>query len=162
LPAKEFLPQVVDVRDGDAYYRMAGLFKSCNLGILCGVWGGFEARIRENAVVAIDVRRAECFAIYRNDALAEFAGGFGDELLEPRSQVGDAGRGDERDFVTAKFCRRTHDDAEEHSWILLDGNCGGASLDHFLGAPEKFVGVHAHRGCGDHSEIRERGVAAAD
>ena len=94
--------------------------------------------------------------------LPTLAGGFGDQLLEPCAEIGDAGRSDERDFVAAQFAARAHDDAEHDSRILFDGSGWLAGFDHFFGAVEELLGVDAHGGGGNHAEIRERGVAPAN
>ena len=122
-------------------------------------------KVGEDAVIigiAINLRRAQRFAIDRDDAFAELAGGFGDQLLEPRAQVGNSGRSDERNFVAAKFCGRAHDQAEHHSRILFHGNGRLAGFDHFFRALEELAGVEAHGRGGNHAEVRERRVASAD
>ena len=95
LPAEEFLPQVVDVGDGDPNDRVPGFFERRDFGVLRGVGRGFQTKVGEDAIVAINVGRAECFAIDRDDALAQFAGGFGDQLFQPRAEIGNSGRGDD-------------------------------------------------------------------
>src|SRR5450432_1407289 len=78
FPAEEFLAEVVDIVDGDAYDGMAGGFKSADGGILGFVGGGFEAQIGEDAIVAVGVEFRERFAIDGDDAFADLAGGLGD------------------------------------------------------------------------------------
>ena len=162
FPAEEFLSQVVDVGHGDAHDRMPGFFERGHLGILRRVGRSLEPNVGEDAVVSVHVRRAQFFAIDRDDALAEFAGGFRDQLLEPRAQIGDSGRSDERDFVAAKFRGRAHDQAEHHSRILFYRSGRLAGFDHLFRALEKLAGVESHGCGGNHAEVRERGVASAD
>ena len=122
-----------------------------------------EAKVSEDAVVSVDLGRAKCFAIDGDDALAELAGGFGDQLLEPRAEVGDSGRGDERDFVAAEFRGGAEDQAEHRSRdSARPADRGLAGIDHFFGALEELANVEAHGGGGNHAEVGERGVAPAD
>ena len=91
FPPKEFLSEVVDVRQGDAHYRVSGFFKRGDLGILRRVRCALQPKVGEDTVVSIHVRRAELLAINRDDSLAKFASGFCDQLLKPRAQVGNSG-----------------------------------------------------------------------
>ena len=137
----------------DAHDRMARFFERGDFGVLIGVGALIQAKISEDAVVAIDLGRAQLFAIDRNDALALLAGGLGNQLLEPRAQIGDSGRSNERDFVAAKIRGGAQDHAEHHSWIFFDRNGGGAGIHHLFRAVQEFPGVHAHGRGRNHPEI---------
>ena len=115
----------------DANDRMAGFFERGDLSVLRGVGRGFEAQVGENAVVAIDLGSAECFAIDRDDAVALLAGGFGEQLLKPCADIGNAGRGDDGDFVASTFCGGAEDDAEQCAGIFGYGNCCSRRLRPF-------------------------------
>ena len=57
---------------------------------------------------------------------------------------------------------RAEDDAEHDAGVCSSGVGRRAGLDHLLGALQKLVGIEAHDGGGNHAEVGERGVAAAD
>ena len=50
FPAEEFLPEVVDVGDGDAHYRVPSFFERGDLGVLRRVGRGFQPKVGEDAV----------------------------------------------------------------------------------------------------------------
>src|SRR5712692_10375662 len=54
------------------------------------------------------------------------------------------------------------DQAEHHSRILAYGSGRFAGRHHFFRALQKLAGVDAHRGGGNHAEVRERRIASAD
>src|ERR1700674_415562 len=162
FPAKEFLSEGVDVRHGDAHHRVSGLFKHGDAGILRRVGDGLQSDVGEDPVITIYIGRSQFFTINRDNAFAEFAGGFCDQLLEPRAQVANSGRGDESNLVAAKFRGCANDQAEHHSRILFYRSGHLAGVDHFFCAREELAGVEAHRRGGNHAEVRERGVASAD
>src|SRR6185437_3633711 len=72
------------------------------------------------------------------------------------------GRSEDGDFIAAGFLERSKDGAKNDAGILVGGDDGGAGVDHFLGAIQEFGNVDALNGAGNSSEIRKRGVAAAD
>src|ERR1700694_2719538 len=153
FPAKELLPEIVDVGYGNAYDRVPGFFQRGDLGILHRVGGALQPEVGESSVITIYLGCAELFAVNRDDALAEFASGFRDQLLEPRAQVANSGRGDERNFVAAKFCRCANEKAEHHSRILFYRSGRLAGVDHFFCAREELAGVDAHRRGGNHAKV---------
>ena len=71
-----------------------GFFESSDLRVLSGVLVGFEAQVSKDAVFAVDIGRAELFAIDRDNAIALLAGRFGDQLFEPCAQIVNARRGE--------------------------------------------------------------------
>ena len=58
-------------------------------------------QMHEHAILAIGVRVSQRFGLDGNQPLAFLAGGFGDELFEPRAQRGNIVRRYERDLVAA-------------------------------------------------------------
>src|SRR5579863_8291126 len=162
FPAQHFLAQLINVRHGDANYRLARLLERRYGGVLLRVRRRFQAQVREQAIVSVDSGSADGFAVHRNQTLAVLAGGFSEKLFEPRADIGDAGRGEDGDLVAASLCQRSHDGAQNHAGVLVRGDNGGARVNHFFHAVEELQHVHALDGGGNHSEIRERRVAAAD
>ena len=124
---------------------------------------GFQAQVGEHAVVAVDLRRAEWLAIHRDDALALLAGGFGDQLLEPRAEIVNPGRSDDRDLVAASFRGRAQNRCPASRRDSLQPERRSAQACTISSVRSRnFVDVDAHDCAGHHAEIRERGVAAAD
>ena len=162
FPAEEFLAEVEFGADDDADDGMAGFFESGDGGVHRAVVFLGEAQIGEDAVVAVDGGLADFFAIDGDDAFADFAGGFGDELFEPRAGIGDAGGSEDGDFVAAVIGGDAENGAEDHAGIFLGSGGGAAGFDHFVGDLQEFRKVEAHDGAGNRAEVRERGVAAAD
>ena len=62
-----------------------------------------QPRIDEQAILSIDVGRSQRLGIDGNDPVAVLAGRFGQQLLEPRAEIGDAGRSDDRHLVLPAF-----------------------------------------------------------
>src|SRR5262249_19892888 len=92
LPSHELFAEVVFRRHPNSDDWSAGLLQCGYAGILCGIGLVLEAQICEHSIVAVDLRRSERFAIHRDDALAVLAGGLGNELLEPRTEIVNAWR----------------------------------------------------------------------
>ena len=59
--------------------------------------------IHEQAIVAVNLRRAQRFAIDWNQALSLLSRGFSKQLFKPRAEIGNSRRSDERHFVAAVF-----------------------------------------------------------
>jgi len=74
-------------------------------------------------------------------------------LLKPCAKIGNSGRGDERNFVAAKFRRAAHDQAEHDSWILFDRSRCLAGFNHLVRAAEELSGIEAHGRGGNHAEV---------
>ena len=162
FPAEKLLAKVVRVGHRDANYRMPRFFERGDLRVLCRVGCGFQANIGKDAVVAINIRRRQLFAIDRDDALAQLAGGLSNQLLEPCSQVRNAERRDHRDFVAAHLRGRSEDHTQPDPWILRDRNIRLARLHHLFRAIQKLLCVEAHDSRRDHAKIRQRRIASAD
>ena len=95
----------------DAHHRLAGGFQRVDLGALDhgGAIGEFD--VDKQAIFSIDLGRADRFVVDRYDAVALFAGGFREQLLEPGADIDDAGRGDEGDLVAALLGEHAHGEA---------------------------------------------------
>ena len=119
FPAEEFLADIVDVGKLDAYNGLARLFESGDGGVLRLIRLGLQTEIREHAIVAVNRRLAERFAVDRDNALADFAGRFGEKLLEPRAKVVNARRRDDRDLVAAVNGGGAENRAKDHAGILV-------------------------------------------
>src|ERR1035441_4036018 len=85
--------------------RVAGCLEGRNLGVLRSVGRAFEPNVGKDAVVAVDLRRSYGLAVHRGNSLAQLAGGFGDQLLQPRTQVVDFRRSEDGDLVDRKSTR---------------------------------------------------------
>ena len=105
LPAEEFLADVIAIGDGDAHDRMPARSSAATASSCFGIRFARQPQIDEQAIRAVDVGRAQRLGVDRDEALALLAGRFGEELLEPGAEIGDAGRGDDRDLVAARLCR---------------------------------------------------------
>ena len=62
------------------------------------------------------------FAVNRDDALANFSGRFGKQLLQPCAQIRNAGRSNDRDFVAPRIRGRSENDAQHGAGIFLDAH----------------------------------------
>src|SRR6266699_3134472 len=98
---------------------MTGFCERIDCDVLCGIGRTVVPDVSEYAVVAVEFRRPQALAVHRNDALAVLAGGFGQELLEPRAEIGDAGRSDKRHFVAAAPRTHAQDQAEFRAGVLI-------------------------------------------
>src|SRR6202044_3719139 len=111
-------------------------------------------------VVAVDRRRTDGFAVDGSDALAEFAGGLGDELLEPRAEVVDLRRSEKGDLVAACVVCGAEEESELDGRVGVDRELGLCrSLARFF---KKFADMQAGEGGGDDPEVGERGITAPE
>jgi hypothetical protein len=92
----------------------------------------FQTEVCKHAIVAVNRRLAERFAVNRYDAFADFARGFSEKLFEPRAEVMNAGRRDDRNFVASVNCRCAKDGAENGAGILVCGDACAASFHHLV------------------------------
>src|SRR5439155_844192 len=97
LETEKLLPDVPCGRQRDARDRMTGR-REC---VKDGVVGRLILRAQrdEQTIVAVYVRRPERFARNRDQPLAVLAGRLRDELLGPRTEVGDRPRRQYRHLV---------------------------------------------------------------
>ena len=143
---------------------MASILQSRNLGVeirlRARVRGALQTHIGKDAVVAIHLGRPNGFSIHRRNSLALLASRLGDQLLQPRSQIGDFGRSEEGDLVAPGIGRRSQQQTKLHSGIVLDWLfCAGHT---FGGLVEQLAHLQAGHGSRHHAEIRQRRVAPAD
>ncbi len=78
LPSEELLAEIVFVENVDSDDRLARFFESFDLGILHRIGSVPQADVHEEPVLAIDIWRAEFFAINWNDSFSFFASRFGE------------------------------------------------------------------------------------
>src|SRR4029077_17322428 len=159
---EEFLADVELGPEDDADDGVSGFFESGDSGVHRAVVFLGEAQRGEDAIVAVDGGLADFLAVYGDDALANFAGGFGDELFEPGAEIGDAGGSEDGDFVAAVVGGYAENGAENDAGIFLGGGGGAAGLDHLVGDFQEFRKGETHDGAGNGAEVRERGISAAD
>src|SRR5580704_10860709 len=101
-------------------------------------------------------------SVYGNQTLPFFTSGFGQKLFQPGSQVRNAGRSKNSNFVAAAFLQRSQNCAQNCAGVFVRRNYRSAGVDHFFGAVEKLRNLNALYSRGDHSEIRQRGISTAD
>ena len=153
----------IDVRDGDAHDRLAGFFERVDGGVLLGIGRGAQAQIDEDAIISVNIGRADFLAVNGNQALAFLAGGFGEKLFEPRAEIGNAGRSEDRDFVAAGLLERSQNGAENRRRDFASAGTTEAQAWTISSVPIEELGdVDALNRAGNHAEIRKRGIAAAD
>ena len=97
---------------------MAGSLNRVYRFVLLRVCFVRQPYVDEKAILCIDSRRPKRLGVDGNEPLALFAGRFGQELFEPRAEIGNAGRGDDGDLVAAGFSQHTQNRAEDHTWIV--------------------------------------------
>src|SRR5258708_37697368 len=122
FPAKKFLAEIIGVRQSDAHDGMPSFFERSDRGILGLVRLRCQTHISENAIVAIGSRLGEAFAINRNNALADFSGGFGKQLFQPSAKIEDSRRSDDREFVSAVIRGDAKDGSQDDAWIRIGGS----------------------------------------
>src|SRR6185437_16185221 len=91
LPAKKFLREIVDVRNGNTDKRMARRRDLLDRSILRWVGGRLQSQVSEHSIVAVDVWGAERLSIDWNHTFAIFACRFRNQLFEPCAQIIDPG-----------------------------------------------------------------------
>src|SRR5208283_1724454 len=80
LPGKELGKDFVEIGNLDVDDRMAGGLESGDFGVLTLVSRSRVADVGEDAIVAVDLRRGNSFAIHGRNALAQLASRFGNQL----------------------------------------------------------------------------------
>ena len=83
---KNSWPSCIVSRQRDAHDRLSGGFERRDGRVLLAILIGGQPQIGEQPVGAVDRRRADRLAVDRNDAAAELAGRFGEQLLEPGAE----------------------------------------------------------------------------
>ncbi len=87
-----------------------------------------QAQVDEDAVVAVDLGRAQRLTDNWQDAAALFAGALGDELLDPVGKIGDGGRGNKSDFVAPDQSELAEERPQHGSGVCLDGGLRSAGV----------------------------------
>ena len=106
FPAEEFLAQVVSIRELDLDNGMAGISQGVQLLLLGRVRLIGEPQMNEHAIVAVNLRRSQRFAIHWDKSFADLAGAFSNQLFQPCAQIVNSGRSNDGDFVSAKISQR--------------------------------------------------------
>src|SRR5712671_3125683 len=99
LPAEKFFADGIGILHGDAHYRVACFLEGGDGDVLRLVGCRFEAEIGEYAIRAVVVGPGQAFTVHRNDSFAAFSRGFGEELLEPGSEIRNTGRRNDGQLV---------------------------------------------------------------
>src|SRR6185312_146091 len=162
LPAEELLPEIVLVQHIDAHYRLSGLLESFHLCVLVGINAALQPDVYKQAILPIDLRNAELLAIDGDDAFSFFAGRFSQQLLEPRTQIGNARRSNQGDLVFARVAVHAQDDAQHRSRIFRNWDGLGAGMHHLFCRIEELLEIHAHHRGRNHAEIGKGRVAPAN
>ena len=76
--------------------------------------------------------------------------------------MADAGRDDQRQFVSTLVVRSAQNQAEHDAGILIDRDGRHAGLDHLFGPIQELGYVNPHDRRRNQSEVGENGVATAD
>src|SRR5437879_1098965 len=85
---------------------MARFFKHSNLCILRRIGGTPEPHVREDAIIAVELRWPKLFTIDGNNSFTLFAGRLSQQLFQPPAEIGDDGGSDDCDFVPAALGSR--------------------------------------------------------
>src|SRR5262249_42774758 len=156
LPAEEFLAEIVDIGHLQPDYRLAGILERLDPSVLILISSVLQTEIDEDSVVSIDFRSPKRLAIHRDQALALFARALGQQLLEPRAQVRNPGRGDERDLVVPQVCERAQHGPQENAWVFRRRHSASAGMNHFFGAIQETPDIQTHDRARYHAEIGKR------
>ena len=102
LPAEKFLAEIVDIGQR---MRTTGwpAFSSASSFASCSASGAIADAHRQIFDRCHRLRAGQLFAVDRNDAVALFAGGFGDQLFQPCAEIGNSGRSNDGDLVAPVF-----------------------------------------------------------
>ena len=101
LPPEELGAEVVEIVHRDPDDRVSRALERLHHAVLMLVRRGREPEVHEEAVRAVDLGRAEGLAVDGDQPLPLLASRLGEELLEPRAEVVDRGRHDQRDLVAS-------------------------------------------------------------
>ncbi len=121
---------MVDRFHHNAHHGMAGSFQRGQFFLMRGVAFAFGADIDEEAIVAVDGRIAQRFAVDRNQALALLAGRFRNQLLGPRAEIGDLFRRQNGHLVATFETGEPHGEAELHARIFVRRHIRSAGAHH--------------------------------
>ncbi len=141
---------------------MAGPLEPLDARILIGIGFFRQPQIDEEPVVAVHLGRPQLLPVHGDQGDPLLPRRLGHQLLQPRAQVEDGRRCDERDFVSTATAECAEHRSQHRTGVGLDRHAGGAGLDHLVGAVEQARNVETHQRRRHEPEVGERGVAAAD
>src|SRR6185437_6504023 len=161
--AEKFPADVPDVLHADFRNRMAGPLQRLHGLALRRIGLPIQLQIGEEPVAAVAFGHGERLAGERDQPASLLACAFREELLQPRAEIGDPWRGDDRHLVASEAgCRDTHGDAELHAWIFRRWDIGAAGPLHRPRRLEQASHVKAQGRSRHQAELRQHGVASAD
>ena len=131
LEAEKFLADIVraiPARCGPPDDRP--LSSASSLASSSGIFVACERKLDEETIVAVNLRHAERLAVDRDETLAVLAGRFGEQLLGPGAEIGEAGRRQDRDLVAARPRGGAEREAEHDTGILRRRHVGAARMHH--------------------------------
>src|SRR5215472_18884628 len=102
----------------DPHDRVSRYLERCDSSLLIPILIGREAQIGEQTIVTVDRGRPQGFGIDWDDPLAELAGRFSEELLEPGAKIGKAFGGEYCHLVAPTALASPEDRTEHHPGIL--------------------------------------------
>ena len=162
LEPEKFLADMVDRLHDDAHHGMPGRFQRGELFVMRGVVLAFGADVDEEAIVAVQRRIAQRFAVDRDQALAFLAGGFRDQLFGPGAEIGDLRRRRDRHLVAAFETGEAHGEAKLHAGIFVRRHVGAAGAHHRKRMRDQAANIDAGGRRRHQAERRQHGVASAD
>ena len=118
LPAEELAPQRGARRHLETHHGRAGLGEARQGQEVLGVFVAVELERHEEPIGAVALGGAEGLAVDRDHRPPALAGAFGDQLLDPRADVPERGRGREGELVAAGERRGPHHAAEQEARVL--------------------------------------------
>src|SRR5208337_5479113 len=109
-------------------HRMSRGFQSGQLLLYTLVLGQRRVNVGEDAVVAVNIRRAKRLSRDRHDAPALLAGAFRDQLFNPEAERVQRRRRDQSELIAAGLGQRCKNGAETRTRVLLNTDCPSASV----------------------------------
>src|SRR5262249_57777442 len=126
-------------------YRLRRELQRYDRAVLRGVGFARVGQIDEHPIRAVDRLSAERLGIDRDQALAVLAGGFGEQLLGPGTEIADRGRRHDRHLVVAAARERPQRKTELDAGSFRGRNVAAASTYHASRATEESLYVVAQR-----------------
>ena len=162
LEADELLADLVRRFQHEPRDRVSGLLQCIERACVRRIGFAAGPQIDEEAVAAVDIRRAERLAIDRNKSVAVLAGRLGDQLLGPGAEIRNFRRREQRDLVAAGPPGDGERDTELDGGICFRRHSRPARPCHHLGGAEQESHVDPGGRGGHQAERREHRIAAAD
>ena len=158
LPAEHLRAEVARVFDFEGGGRVARLHKGRDR--LGGLPACPPADAREEAVLAVHLRRPRRLSLDRQNALPVLPSAFGDQLLDPHAEAADRVSDEEGHLVPARERRGSDRGAKAQAGVL--GPFPSAHFGHARGSSQHLGDIGSGEGGGNEAEVGKRGVAAAD